>query len=190
MTFKISSTYNGLTLQSLGNEMRINVGQLLKETIGSHRSYKIDASIDEEGINSVTGEIILTRTNRSILAAGTMTAKITGICSRCLNQASCTFNFNVEEEFFPRADMAGDSVICGESDDSNTIDNNNMLDLTEIIRQYTMLSMPTKLLCRHECAGLCPICGRDLNQGLCQCSSQTYIEHQSKLVSLGKENNT
>jgi uncharacterized protein len=170
--------------------MRINVGQLLKETVGSSRSYKIDTGIDEEGINSVTGEITLTRTNRSILVVGTMTAKITGICSRCLNQASCTFNFNVEEEFFPRADMASGSIIRGESDNSNTIDNNNMLDLTEAIRQYTMLSMPTKLLCRYECAGLCLSCGQDLNQGLCQCSSQIYIEHPSKLVSLGKENST
>jgi uncharacterized protein len=166
--------------------MRINVGQLLKETVGSSRSYKIDTVIDEEGIDSVTGEVRLTRTNRSILVAGTMTAKITGICGRCLNQAGCTFTFDLEEEFFPRVNVLDGSVSPGEPDDSNAIDNDNMLNLTDVIRQYTLLSMPTKLLCHQECAGLCPFCGQDLNQGQCQCTPRNRDETIIKVGQLRK----
>ena len=168
--------------------MRINVAQLLKEPVGSTRSHKIDTSIDEEGIDYVKGELTLTRTNRSILVAGTLTATIAGTCNRCLNQASCTYNFNLEEEFFPIIDISSGSVSPEESDNSSTIDNNNMLDLTEVIRQYSVLSMSTKLLCSPECAGLCPSCGYNLNQGSCQCLNQDRSKRLSKPVKLGKEN--
>ena len=170
--------------------MHINVAQLLKEPVGSTRSHKIDASIDEEGIDSVKGELTLTltRTNRSILVAGTLTATIAGTCNRCLNRARCIYNFNLEEEFFPIVDISSGSVSPEESGSSNTIDNNNMLDLTEVIRQYSVLSIPTKLLCSPECAGLCPSCGYNLNQGSCQCSNQNRSKRLSKPVKLGKEN--
>jgi uncharacterized metal-binding protein YceD (DUF177 family) len=65
--------------------MRINVAQLLKEPVGSTRSHKINTSIDDEGIDSVKGELTMTRTNRSILVAGTLRAATTGTCNRCLN---------------------------------------------------------------------------------------------------------
>ena len=167
--------------------MRINVAQLLKEQVGSTRSYRIDNCMDEDSVDSVKGDLTLTRTNRSILVAGILTATARGICNRCLDDARCTYSYKLEEEFFPMADISSGSVSPGESDDSNTVDNDNMLDLTEVIRQYTMLSVPTKLLCNQECAGLCPFCGHNLNQGKCQCPSQPGEERPSKLVSLRKE---
>ena len=170
--------------------MRINVAQLLKEPVGSTRNYRINDNLDKDYINSVQGELVLTRTNRSILATSILTATVTETCIRCLGKARCTYTFKLEEEFFTRTDISSGSVSPGESDASNTIDNNNMLDLTEAIRQYTILSMPTKTLCRQDCAGLCPSCGSNLNQGKCQCPSQANEEHLSQLVSLGKENKT
>ena len=168
--------------------MRINVAQLLKEPVGSIRNYRIDNNIGEECIDSVKGDLVLTRTNRSILVTGTLTATVTGICTRCLDKTCCTYSFKLEEEFFPRTDISSGSVSPAESDDSNTVDNNNMLDLAAALRQYTILSVPTKILCSQDCDGLCPSCGHNLNQGKCQCPSQAHEERLSKLVSLGKEN--
>jgi uncharacterized protein len=50
-----------------------------------------------------------------------------------------------------------------------TIDEYHVIDLTEAIRQYTLLALPMKLLCREVCAGLCSSCGHNLNQGPCNC---------------------
>jgi uncharacterized protein len=52
-----------------------------------------------------------------------------------------------------------------------TIDEHHILDLTEAIRQYTVLAVPMKPLCNENCAGLCPSCGQNLNQGECGCPS-------------------
>lgn len=48
----------------------------------------------------------------------------------------------------------------------------NVIDITEDVRQVILLSVPLKLLCRDDCKGLCPHCGKDLNEGQCSCSDK------------------
>ena len=42
------------------------------------------------------------------------------------------------------------------------------LDITDDIRQEVLLSYPIRFLCREDCKGLCSICGKNLNEGVCQ----------------------
>ena len=46
-----------------------------------------------------------------------------------------------------------------------------MLDLAEVAMTDLRLSMPTKTLCSPDCKGLCPVCGKNRNDGDCGCSS-------------------
>jgi uncharacterized protein len=169
--------------------MYINVAQLLKESIGSSRRYQIDGSLGTDDINSVKGEITLIRTNRGIMAKAEMTAGVTGICSRCLKQIDYEVNYDFEEECLPSVSTSEGLSLLDQTDNI-TIDENHMLDLSETIRQYTLLTIPAKPLCRPDCAGICPSCGHDLNQGPCQCPSHAYDQRWSKLVRLGKESKT
>ncbi len=168
------------------NEMQINVAQLLKESVGSNRSYQLDESIGADDISSVKGDVTLTRTKSGIMVNGEMTAKVTGICSRCLKPIDYKINYDFAEEFFPSIDTSKDLYLPGEPD-SPTIDDSHVLDLSEVIRQYTVLTMPAKPLCRSNCAGICPSCGHDLNQGPCQCLPQASDQRWAKLVQLRKE---
>ena len=43
------------------------------------------------------------------------------------------------------------------------------LDLTALVREDLLLALPAKFLCREDCKGLCPICGKNLNDGSCSC---------------------
>ncbi len=47
------------------------------------------------------------------------------------------------------------------------------IDPAEDIRQMVLFSIPLKLLCREECKGLCPHCGKNLNSGSCSCEPNT-----------------
>ena len=47
--------------------------------------------------------------------------------------------------------------------------NGEYIDLTETIRELLILSEPMKVLCRPDCAGLCPQCGANLNECACSC---------------------
>lgn len=45
------------------------------------------------------------------------------------------------------------------------------LDLDELMREDILLELPTKFLCREDCRGLCPTCGKNLNEGPCGCGA-------------------
>jgi len=151
--------------------MQINVSQQLRETIGSTRNYKLSEIVDIAGNDSmVQGEVRLMRTDRGILAEGTLRTGVEVTCSRCLSLFSCPLALNIEEEYLPTTDVvSGASLPLPEEPGYFTIDERHILDLTEAIRQYVLLAIPMKPLCREDCAGLCRSCGHNLNQGPCNC---------------------
>jgi uncharacterized protein len=43
------------------------------------------------------------------------------------------------------------------------------LDVDEIVKEQVLLAVPTRMLCREDCKGICPECGTDRNTGECDC---------------------
>ena len=46
------------------------------------------------------------------------------------------------------------------------------LDLEQLTWENLMLFLPSKLLCRDDCKGICPQCGKNLNEGTCECKKE------------------
>jgi uncharacterized protein len=133
----------------------VNVTQLLKEPVGSSRSYDISGIIKEQVEASVEGKIILIRSGQGVLIQGELAAEIKLTCSRCLDNFLYPVSFAVEEEVLPMDDVSGGLALpLPEKADGFTIDTNGILDLGELIRQYTLLNLPMKPLCRPDCAGI------------------------------------
>lgn len=166
--------------------MEINVSQLLKASIGSTREFSLDdpIAILEEGLEShVTGTIYVIKTHRGVLVQGTVETTVPMECSRCLNTFKNKLTVNVEEEYFPRLDInSGTPLEVPDETDSFIIDEHHILDLSEAIRQNALLAIPMKPLCREDCAGLCQICGKDLNQVQCDCNKGNVDSRWAKLV--------
>ncbi len=151
--------------------MQINVSQQLKAPIGATRNYEVEGGIDiADSESRVQGKVKLIRTHRSLLAKGTLHTEAEVTCSRCLSLFSCPLTLNFEEEYFPITDVGSGALLpLPEEPGCFTIDEHHILDLTEAIQQYALLAIPMKPLCRQDCAGLCPHCGHNLNQGPCHC---------------------
>ena len=151
--------------------VQINVSQQLKTTIGTTRDYEISGIVDIEGGNAtVNGTVRLTRTDRSILTGGSLHTEIELTCSRCLHLFNYPLTLAIEEEYFPTTDIhSGTPLPLPDEPGCFTIDEHNILDLTEAIRQYAILAIPMKPLCHQDCAGLCPTCGANLNLSPCNC---------------------
>ncbi len=166
--------------------MQINVSQQLKEPIGSIRNYELSEIVTIVGSNSlVQGEAGLMRTDQGILTKGTLHTEIELTCSRCLSLFSCPLTLNIEEEYFPNTDVVtGASLPLPDEPGCFTIDEHNILDLTEAIRQYALLAVPMKPLCREDCVGLCPTCGCNLNQAPCNCLPKPADPRWSELSKL------
>ena len=166
--------------------MWINVSQQLKTSIGTIRDYEVSEIVNiASGKSMVQGEVGLIRTDRGILAKGTLHTEVEVICSRCLSLFNSPLTLNIEEEYFPVTDVvSGGSLPSPEEPGCFTIDEHHVIDLTEAIRQYALLAIPMKPLCRGDCAGLCPNCGHNLNQGPCDCSPQEIEPHWAELSKL------
>jgi uncharacterized protein len=82
------------------------------------------------------------------------TAALSGPCMRCLKDARPTFAVDAHE-----VDRPGE----GEELESPYVQD-EVLDLAAWTRDALALSAPVQVLCRTDCAGLCPICAIDLNE--------------------------
>ncbi|MBQ9354328.1 MAG: DUF177 domain-containing protein [Clostridia bacterium] len=73
-----------------------------------------------------------------------------------------------------------------EGEDSDTIITvpDMMLDVDELVFTEVFLSLPTKHLCKETCKGYCFECGKNLNEGECNCKSESIDPRLAKLAEL------
>jgi uncharacterized protein len=172
--------------------MEINVSQQLKAAIGTLREYEIEDEFDILGIgtrNLIKGKVNLTRTNRGILVQGVLQTIVPTECSRCLNTFDCPLTIAIEEEYFPIIDVnSGSALEISDEPDSFRIDEHHILDLREVIRQNALLTIPMKPLCRDDCPGICPKCGKDLTKVTCNCEKEEIDPRWAKLIKSSSAN--
>ncbi len=92
------------------------------------------------------------RKRDTVLVRGVVAGKLTLVCGRCLE----SFGQQYESSF----DL--DYSVQGKEKE--------MLDVTHDLQQEILLSYPMQFLCREDCQGLCPQCGKKLNEGKCGCA--------------------
>jgi uncharacterized protein len=138
--------------------LQVNVSQLLKEPVGSTRDIEVNGAVDitaDGSTSEVQGDVRLTRTGRSILVKGRLCVSVEVDCARCLNPFGCPLVLDIEEEYFPVVDVAsGNPLAPPDEPGFFTIDERQVIDLTEAVRQYALMAIPMKPLCREDCAGL------------------------------------
>lgn len=86
-------------------------------------------------------------------------------CRRCLADATV----HVQDEAHVIFAEAGSD----ESEDPDVYvldERSKQIDLRPAVREQWMLNAPGFALCRDDCRGLCPRCGKDLNEGPCECA--------------------
>lgn len=82
-------------------------------------------------------------------------------CDRCLTKFVREYCFRFEH------------IIVASSysdDDEYVVCENNILDMNELAVSDLLLQLPTKILCKDDCKGLCYTCGHNLNEGECECN--------------------
>ena len=121
-------------------------------------SYPVSEPVKAEGmVRNTAGVLVMT---------GEITTCIHGTCDRCASGFDRDVNIpinvvlvtemaneeNEDEWVFP---LEGDSA-----------------DLDDIVRTVFVLNLDSKLLCKEDCKGLCHRCGKNLNEGPCNCQKE------------------
>ncbi len=98
-------------------------------------------------------------------------------CGRCLEQYVAPVDQELDLFYLPRekerpqeqeeedVELSDRDVVVGYYD-------GDRLDLADVVREQVFLSLPLKRVCREACRGLCPTCGKNLNEGACGCPPQ------------------
>ncbi len=115
-------------------------------------------SVVPEGAEAVC-DVTLQAFRGGIDVAGTVTAPWVGICRRCTAGVSGQLRVAVHERFGD-GPAASDEMYPAQDD---------AIDLGLLVRDAIVLELPMAPLCREDCAGLCPQCGADRNDGECGC---------------------
>lgn len=180
--------------------MLYNVSQLLMEPIGATRRFQLDEPMavlgggaENAGAGRATGTVRLLRTHQGLLVYATVDAPVTAECARCLASCDRRSTLELEEECYPTVDpnTGRNMTPPDESEGVLHIDSRQMLDLRDVLRQYLLAGEPLKTLCRHDCQGLCPECGADLNTESCRCDSPAIDPRWGALAELlpkGRDN--
>jgi uncharacterized protein len=102
----------------------------------------------------VPAELTITRASTGTVFELSFSVRLHGPCYRCLEDAVLELPISAREY----------QATNPESDEMRTpyLDNDR-LDLSAWARDALALELPDKILCKPDCAGLCPVCGKDLN---------------------------
>jgi len=125
-------------------------------------------------VKPLRGRVKFLRTSDGILVTGHLQTEVNLPCRRCLTPVVVPVAVDLEEQFRPSIDLiTGQNVPLQAGDEAATrTDAHHMLDLTEVVRQNLLLTVPMSPLCSAQCRGLCPGCGANLNEGPCSCQRE------------------
>ncbi|GAB4115910.1 MAG: DUF177 domain-containing protein [Roseiflexaceae bacterium] len=171
------------------HDLKFNVAQLLREPIGATRSYTFDEdriTLDETlTLRSIVGKVRFTRTASGVLADLKAKGQVEMECTRCLKPAQQTVEISFYDEFHSRIEVhTGMALPLPNEEDPFYIDELHMLDVGEAIREYALMELPMRPLCKPDCKGLCPQCGVDRNVEQCQCEDGVIDERLAALRAL------
>ena len=126
--------------------------------------FSLEPDQSESPMVWLRGEI--TNRNRIVTLAFLASFAMPVTCARCLKEELIPFEENYSHTLVTQLHDAShyEDYIVVESD---------VIDVAEIAREDILLSLPLVTLCKPDCKGLCPKCGKDLNEGPCSCEGQS-----------------
>lgn len=167
--------------------MKINLSRLIDRAV-----YKMDFehTLELTKISTKMRDIMLGspvnvkgsvyKTDNSLYLDSVVSYEYYENCARCLKE----FVNKVETVLSGRLMENSKSSDITDDDELIFYYDNDEVDLTEQVLSSILLSLPMKSLCDDNCRGLCLVCGKDLNEGECNCNIQEIDPRLAKLKDL------
>jgi uncharacterized protein len=152
-------------------EFRINISNLSE---GIHE-YHFEAEpskigLDERFSSTIKIEAKLDKSIRQIFLQTEIHTEGSFSCDRCLDNFHQEVNTAYSMVY---VQGARSTVDLNKKEEIQILrDGMNYIDLDDDVRQFILLTIPQKLLCREECQGFCPTCGVNKNFASCTCGTE------------------
>ncbi len=144
--------------------MKIKLEKLRNEPISISEELEASSwgldSDDVKFIDNIHIDCTFSKVYKEILVDVKIVTKRKITCSRCLNRAQRIVEQNFKKSY-------------------NSESLSEELDINNDIREEILLNFPMKVLCRDDCKGICPDCGKNLNESSCNC-----VEKKKKTIKI------
>ncbi len=130
----------------------------------------------------------LRKDTQKVRLVGRVTTSLELDCSRCLDPFTVPIDAQFDMLFLPAgANTGGEEQEVGDEDLGVSFYKDDTIDLGDVLREQFYLALPMKPLCRDDCQGLCPICGKNRNRERCDCQSE-WVDPRLEVLRKLKEN--
>ncbi len=105
-----------------------------------------------------------------IRLVGFLRTRLEVSCARCLESVGQPVQREFDLLYRPQgADAGQDELAVNDAESEVGYYTGDGLLLEDVLREQLLLAVPMKTVCREDCKGLCPQCGKNLNLGACSC---------------------
>lgn len=137
-------------------------------------------ALDVQGLCPFTQPVRVTGSIRYVDGVVTLQADVNyrfdGRCDRCAEPFQRSDTLKIKHILV--------TSLNDESNEDFLLLKDYRLPLSDLVTADLLLSLPMKSLCREDCRGICPQCGRNLNEGLCGCRQETVDPRLAALKDL------
>ena len=156
--------------------MRIDIRELEEGPITlSGEVPLMDLNFDPDEIH-ISGPIGVTLTAEKraqrIRVRGCFAVDVEVPCARCLDPVRVPLVSEFDQFYQSNAEqqLVGE-IVLNERDTELGFFNGDFIEVSDIVREQILLALPMKPICREDCKGLCPHCGRNRNTEACNCQT-------------------
>ena len=159
--------------------------------VGEITAEELDLTEDDAVLpGPLAVSLDLTNIEGLVAVTGVLEGTIVRECVRCLKEYEDPLAFSVRAAFIPETKSAprypkridsrkarakGLEAEPEEEPDDQYQYQGNYLELAPMLREHVILAAPMQPLCSDDCLGLCAQCGKNLNEGPCQCAAEPPI---------------
>ncbi len=143
----------------------------------------VDERVSLTGPATVSGKVRLA--GKEVFVNGHVEARAQVECDRCLQPVETPVNADFALEYISGSEYESSGVAeLTEAEMSVSVFDGKALDVDEIVKEQILLAVPTRMLCREDCKGICPECGTDRNTGNCSCATNDIDPRWAALKNL------
>ncbi len=145
-----------------------------------------DAEVRQAGPLRAEGVAeLLQNTDGEVRIQGSLTVEMRSDCDRCLGEARFPIEARLDLFYRPMSIIARDEEIeIDEGEAEIGFYQGEGIELEDILREQILLLLPMQRVCRDDCKGICPICGKDRNQAACDCKAAPIDDRWKALLDI------
>lgn len=128
------------------------------------------AAVDFEFVRDAAVDLRHYRAGTDLFFGGRIEAESSGTCARCLERFPAPIDRDFQWVLKPRSKESGD--VEGVAGSALAFYEGDEVDLAPLVREEILVALPTRALCKEDCAGLCAHCGSNRNLRDCGCTEE------------------